>query len=347
MYIVKKNNNKHLLILIHGLSGSKKSWMGHNSSFVSNLIEENIVRNFYDISIFEYHTSISPFRSFRKYFNLLIGFFCSRPKEKLKGINVGINKIGSDFEYEIRESAKIYESISIIAHSMGGLVTKVALSKLDSTLRKKVKLFVSLSVPHIGSRLAKVGENLLGNNPQIRDLQAMGEFVDELSQRFANLGNKPQIYYQSGSQDDVVPSLSAIPSEIQTELTARTSDTHFSVLEIHDRNNNTLFRAIINKLSSVLQPFVMTNLSVPSGVKFKDFIEVISPTLNIRVKFEGFTDNELNIHLRAGDLTCSSVEEFFNQLKNQTVQPIREFEVKSNNNNFDYILRINNNGNNL
>ena len=347
MIPVKRTNSKHLLILIHGLNGSKESWMGHSLSFVDNLIEEDTIKDFFDISIFEYHTTISPIRSLRKYANLITGFIFRRPKEKLKGINVGINKVGSDFEYEIREASKRYESISIIAHSMGGLVTKVAVSKLDSELRQKVKLFVSLSVPHIGSNLAQFAHRLLGKNPQIRDLQSMGEFVEELSQRFANLKNLPQIYYQSGSQDNVVPPLSAIPSEVKTEFTARTNDDHFSVLNIQDRNNNTLFRAIVDKLNSVLQPFRMVDSSIPAGVKFRDFIEVISPKLNIRVSFEGFTEEELNTPLRAGGLQGSTVEKYLKKIGDHTVQPIREFEVKLINEKFDYILIIKDNGKHL
>ncbi|HAK28042.1 MAG TPA: hypothetical protein DCO90_02160, partial [Sphingobacterium sp.] len=67
--IIKKDTNKHLLILVHGLNGSDETWCGNEQRFVENLIREKLFIENFDLSLFLYDTSISPLNKTRKITN--------------------------------------------------------------------------------------------------------------------------------------------------------------------------------------------------------------------------------------------------------------------------------------
>lgn len=326
-YEIKKPENKHLLILVHGLNGASTSWKGNEQRFVENLIEEQVIQDNFNIAIFAYGTKIFKINWLTKIINFIKGFLRNRSNEDIKGFNVGINSISENFESEIRNVHENYDTISIIAHSMGGLVTKSALTWMTDNTRKSVELFISLSVPHIGSYLGQVGSSLLGDNPQIIDLKGMGEFTTQLNQRYSDLTSRPRLVYQNGNQDTIVPRQSAIPPNVSITDTITTPDDHFSVLLIKERTNNQLFAKIVKELKIVLQPFIAIDIGVPEGVTFKFFIETMTMRLKIKVDFEGFSDKELNIKLRSGNVNSSTIEEFFFDVSKLTTAKFPKFSV--------------------
>lgn len=176
-FVIQNENNRHLIVLVHGLNGGEGSWKGDSQRFVETLSKESLVQENFDLALFVYETKIFRLNWFVKFWNTILGFLANRPKEDIKGFNVGIESISRPLEAEIRGMHKKYDTITFLTHSMGGLVTKSALTWLsnDDEVLKKIELFISLSVPHIGALLAKVGKRLpvLGDNPQIIDLQAM------------------------------------------------------------------------------------------------------------------------------------------------------------------------------
>tara|TARA_R110000850_G_scaffold204342_1_gene330570 strand:+ start:382 stop:1239 length:858 start_codon:yes stop_codon:yes gene_type:complete len=93
---------------------------------------------------------------------------------------------------------------------MGGLVTK---SLISDELKKhgctKVKLFLSLAVPHQGSHVAVLG-GLVSNNLQIDNLNPVHHFINTLNQQWIDLNDKPLTKYFYGSYDQVVTKHSAV-----------------------------------------------------------------------------------------------------------------------------------------
>ena len=246
----------------------------------------------------------------------------------MKGFNVGIKSIADSLEFETRNIISKYQSITFIAHSMGGLVTKKALTKMDNSVREKVRLFVSLSVPHLGAYLAQIGKTLLGDNPQIVDLQAMGQFTTELNEDFSNLPHKPRIIYQSGNQDTVVSRQAAIPPNVRREDTISTQDDHFSVVLIKNASSNSLLDFILRELDSVTLPMMYGDAEVPEGTPFKFFIETVVARIGVRIDFEGFTEAELNTKLRNGRISKPNFKDFLLQVGELTINKIPEYTIE-------------------
>jgi hypothetical protein len=337
-FLINKVDNKHLLILVHGLNGSELSWMGDKNRFYENLKQESIIKDNFNVAIYTYQTRIFQINFLTKFKNTILGFLRNRPNENIKGFNVGIDSISRNFEFEIRNINENYNTISIIAHSMGGLVTKSALTWLDSKITEKIPLFISLSVPHIGSFLAQLGEKLLGNNPQLIDLKAMGDFTTQLNQRFSNLTVRPKILYQFGNQDTVVPEQSAIPANVEINNTVRTQDDHFSVLLVKDRRSNPLFIKILNELRLTTQPFLAIDISIPAGSSFRDIVNILTAKLKIRVNFKGFSESELDTLLRETTISSYSIDELFNKLAKQSTSKFPQFVIEREKNTDNYIL---------
>lgn len=337
-YIIKKPANKHLLVLVHGLNGANISWKGIETRFVENLIQEQLIQDNFNIAIFTYGTKIFKINWLTKIINLVKGFFQNHPNEDIKGFNIGINSISENLESEIRNIHKNYESISIIAHSMGGLVTKSSLTWMTDGVRKKVELFISLSVPHIGSYLGQIGSSLLGDNPQIIDLQGMGTFTTQLNQRYADLTPRPRLIYQSGNQDTVVPRQSAIPPNVSINDTITTPDDHFSVLLIKDRTNNQVFAKVIEELGIVLQPFAAIDVGVSEGIPFKFFLETLASKLKFKVSFERFSEDELNSKLRADNISSTTIEELFFDVASLTIVNFPKFTVNREKGTLNFVI---------
>ncbi len=327
-FVTKKEDNKHLLILVHGLNGSRDTWIGNDQRFVEILNGKDLIQENFDIALFNYGTKIFKINWLTKIINLIKGFFKNRPKEDLKGFNVGIKSIADSLEFETRNTASKYQSISFISHSMGGLVTKKALTIMDSAVREKVRLFISLSVPHLGAYLANIGKLLLGNNPQIIDLQAMGEFTTELNEHYSNLPEKPRIIYQSGNQDTVVRRQAAIPPNVRREDTISTRDDHFSVVLIKDSNNNSLLDFILKEIDTAILPMIYGDAEVPEGTPFKFFIESFVSRIGARVDFIGFTETELNTKLRNGKISSPNFKDFLIKVGELAINKIPEYSIE-------------------
>lgn len=326
-YIIQ-NDNKHLIILVHGLNGGDNSWRGSDERFVEVLSKNALIMENYDLAFFTYITSIFQINTLKKLINTIKGFLSNRPKEDIKGFNVGIETVSRPLEAEIRGVHEKYDTITIIAHSMGGLVTKSALTWLNEEARKKIKLFVSLSVPHIGAYLANLGSDLLGNNPQIIDLQAMGAFTTQLNERFASLKCLPKIVYQSGHQDTIVPRQSAIPPGVSVEFVESTADDHFSILLIKNSKNHSVFNRIIKELNIVLQPFLSIEIDIPENTQFGFLIETIASKNRIKVDLSCFDDKELISKLRAEKINSRTLEDLFLQVGDLTVDVFPKYIVK-------------------
>jgi hypothetical protein len=327
-FIIQNDTNKHLIVLVHGLNGDDTSWRGNAERFVENLSENNLVQENFDLALFTYGTKIFQINWFTKVINTVKGFLSNKPKEDIKGFNVGIESVSRPLESEIRGIHPKYQTITFIAHSMGGLVVKSTLTWLNDEACKKVELFISLSVPHIGAFLADFGSELLGGNPQIIDLEAMGAFTTNLNERFANLRYQPKTIYQGGHQDTVVPRQSAIPPNIPSELVENTADSHFSILLIKSTKNHALYNRVVNELHTVLQPFLGIEVDVPQNTSFDFFINTMASKIKIKVDISCFTPTELKANLRADKISSTSVEDFLLKIGDLSMKTFPKYFVK-------------------
>lgn len=341
-FVIQKSSNKHLIIFVHGLNGSASTWQGTSEHFVEVLKKNEIIKNNFDLAIFTYPTKIFQISILKKIGNTIAGFLSNRPKEDIKAFNVGIDSVSRPLESEVRSIEDKYETITFIAHSMGGLVTKSALTWVSDDILKKVRLFISLSVPHMGAQLAGIGSMLLGDNPQIVDLAAMGRFTTGLNERFSNRGVKPKIIYQSGHQDTVVPRTSAVLANVSADVVENTSDDHFSVLLIKNSRSNTVLQRIIKELNLLIQPIGGVDVGVPQDTPFGPFVLAIAAKLKVRVDLACFSPLELQTLLRSDNVRSTSIEDFFVKVGDLASSKLPAYEVIRENGtkNYTFVKKI-------
>lgn len=327
-YIIQNDKNKHLIVLVHGLNGGDTSWRGSEQRFAETFSKDTLIKEHFDLALFTYGTKIFKMNWLAKVINTIRGFLWNRPKEDIAAFNVGIDSVSRPLESEIRGIYEKYDTISFLAHSMGGLVTKSALTWLNEEVCKKIQLFISLSVPHIGAKIADYGAAILGNNPQLLDLEAMGTFTTQLNERFASLKYLPKIVYQSGNQDTIVPRASGVPPGVPSSLVESTADNHFSILLIKDSKNNALFSRIIKELNIVIQPFFGVEVYVEQGTPFGFLLETMAAQFKVQIDTSCFIKEELDTKLRADKINSTSVEDFFFRIGELAITKLPEYTVK-------------------
>lgn len=331
-----KSENKifhRAIVFIHGLNGNSSTWKGDSKRFVNVLRSDMVVSENFGLYIFEYPTKIVEFGFFKRMLSYIPGI-------KKKEFNVGIRRISMELKTNLYEILKDYKTIILVAHSMGGLISKKALVEMQNEEIKRIKLFMSVSVPHNGSALADIGTTLLGDNKQLCDLQIFSDFTSDLTNRFSNLTIGPKVVYQSGNQDLVVPEGSAIPAGVTFNDRIDTSDNHYSVLSIEDPASHTPYIRLIRELKDILileqqqGTFDEVNgevtFNIPENYSFKQVAELLAETANCTIQFKGFSEIELNILLKSQELSKVNTFKALEALQyiGQSIIPKYNIELK-------------------
>lgn len=209
-----KESCKNLILFVHGFTGdAQKTWINENgSSFASLLLEDSYVKANFDIASYSYFTTLlNLFADTKEKFRRLKALI--RRKTHKKERNLEVDELSEHFSTAIRFSFKQYDNIYIVAHSMGGLITKnYIVNDIAKHGSSRVKLFISLAVPHHGAELAVYGK-LISSNLQIENLNPVNKFVISLNQAWVNLDEKPTTKYLYGSYDDIVTKDSAVATD--------------------------------------------------------------------------------------------------------------------------------------
>lgn len=201
----------HLVLFVHGFTGdANKTWKNKNGQSFPNLLLENeyIAQNF-DVATYGYFTTLLDlFADGKEKFRMIKNLIRRKTHKKEK--NLDISELSNNLSNHLRITLSQYDNVYIVAHSMGGLITKALVSdELKKHGWTKVKLFLSLAVPHQGSDIAVFG-GLISDNLQIENLNPVNEFINTLNQRWVDLDSKPTTKYFYGSYDEVVTEYSAV-----------------------------------------------------------------------------------------------------------------------------------------
>ncbi len=207
----QREDCNHLVLFVHGFTGDvNKTWKNKNGQLFPKLLLQNeyIAQNF-DVATYGYFTTLLDLfadskEKFRRIKNLI------RRKTHKKEKNLEISELSNNLSNHLRITLNQYDNVYIVAHSMGGLITK---SLISDELKKhgwtKVKLFLSLAVPHQGSDVAVLG-GLISDNLQIYNLNPVNSFINTLNQKWIDLDSKPSTKYFYGSYDEVISKHSAV-----------------------------------------------------------------------------------------------------------------------------------------
>jgi len=319
--IKNDNHTEHLIVLVHGLGGGKETWTtgasdpDYKNKFVYNLLEEDIVKVHFNLNLFVYVTHVIQLTWLKRLLNIISNLLPNSKNSRLVKFNQHIEEYGNSLRSDLLGLHERYRSITFITHSMGGLVTKSALTNInDDVLLKKIKVFISLSVPHNGSKIANLAE-LLIDNPHVMDLKLMGRFTNNLNQAFAAVKYTPSIIYQYGQNDTVVPKASALlGGSVKPEYIVPTDNTHKSILFIDNRHTNRIFQRITNELWAIVREFWSMNFMVNDGWSIRQAISIIEQKSSLNFVFNGFTKSDLNMSLNSGSISFKMEIEGFNQI---------------------------------
>jgi pimeloyl-ACP methyl ester carboxylesterase len=178
---------KKLLLFIHGLGGSKKSF----GDFEKYIKEDSSLEE-YEVDYYEYPTI--------KLYNPISWIIAAK-----------IQSLADGLRTDIVTRYKRYDYIVLIGHSMGGLISKQYLLDEEENIlnfSNPVKKVVMYGTPNIGSDYSKW---FLSFNPQIRQLNRDSDFIEFLNRSLKKhkLIDYIDFYYVIGDKDRIVNRLSA------------------------------------------------------------------------------------------------------------------------------------------
>ena len=171
---------ENLILFIHGFTGSKKTWdRKDKKKSIKQILESDIdiLRNF-DLKLFR--RIRQPFQIYFLRLNTGILFILRKKIEYRK--NLPIEKLAKQLETEIKTIYKDYKNIILVAHSMGGLVAKKYIVERTANGNDPLTIkYISLAVPHDGTRIADIGSIFFKKNKHLRQLKFQNSFVSELN----------------------------------------------------------------------------------------------------------------------------------------------------------------------
>lgn len=232
---ISKNDCKSLVLFIHGFTGSKETWRNSNGQeFPCMLLEEEGISDRFDFAYISYYTSLIDFYEVKSKTNKLKKLFNLNTGVSRK--NIGIEKLGDFINSNIRYQCDSYENIIIVAHSMGGLVAKsyILNELVQSSGESKVKLFLSLAVPHSGSDWARLGEKLF-KNVQAIDMNPLSTTLSQINREWIENQNTPRTICLYGQYDDVVNEESAVLLQSTKPEKVACDDDHNSITRPVDK----------------------------------------------------------------------------------------------------------------
>lgn len=236
---VSNENKKDLILFVHGFTGDATTWSNEiYGSFPDLLLKEDEVKDKFDIAHFVYYTKLLNLFSKTSNVSKLVKKFLNISHGKLKK-NISVDEIANLLRTEIRFKLQKYDNIVIVAHSMGGLVAKSCVVKdFQEKIPSKVKLFISLAVPHMGAELATFGK-LISENIQIEDLAPLNKFIHETNDAWLKSSLRPETKYFYGVHDDVVAKTSASPTDKDTTDVISLDENHNSISKPEGRESTT------------------------------------------------------------------------------------------------------------
>lgn len=240
---VSRKDKKSLILFVHGFCGGMATWQNGNArSFPDLLFDDVEISQSYDIAHFSYFTKLLNLFAKVGKFSMFMKSIFSTSHGKLSN-NISIEEIGNLLRTEIRFKLQEYENIIAVAHSMGGLVVKSAITKdIEENTPSKIKLFISLAVPHQGAELATFGK-LISENLQIEGLSPLNDFIHRINDEWLKTSLRPPTKYFYGVHDDIVKKTSAVPIDKEKSDVIPVDESHTSITK-PDSSNTTVVVAV-------------------------------------------------------------------------------------------------------
>ena len=236
---VEKNNNKNLILFIHGLSGSNETWKNEvtQNTFPELLLKDVTIKDNFDIAYFEYYSNLLNIKEKLSILKTLFSKDKSTPK------NISVSEISDVLKTRIDHQLEEYESIVIIAHSMGGIIAKSVILDYAENGNSKIKLFLSLAVPHLGSNLADYG-SFISSSIQIKHLAPFQNESMVLVSKWLKSSVLPTTKYFAGVYEGTVHINSAIPPNTDKKDIVKVDENHRTIAKPKDKNDIVIISSV-------------------------------------------------------------------------------------------------------
>lgn len=237
---VSQKNKNNLILFVHGFCGGDFTWKnGEARSFPEMLSDDLEISENYDIAHFSYFTKLlNLFAKAGKVSTFVKRMF--RTSHGKLANNISIEEVGNLLRTEIRFKLQAYGNIIVVAHSMGGLVTKSAITKdIEEKTPSKIRLFISLAVPHQGAEAATFGK-LISDNLQIEGLSPLNDFIHKINNEWLKTSLRPTTKYFYGVHDSVVKKTSAVPIDKEKSDAIPVDEDHTSITKPEDSSSTTV-----------------------------------------------------------------------------------------------------------
>ena len=258
---VKNNEQKNLILFVHGLTGGMETWeYDQDISFPKLLSQEESLDTF-DFACFNYFTT------FTNSYGKAKSWFVRKFKEKgAAKTNLPIKEIGELLKTEIEVQFCDYDNIIIIAHSMGGLISRsMILKQLEESSFTKVTGFISLAVPHQGAIIANSLGQLFSKNLQVKDLSVFSDAIDDISRGWIHAPNKPRSKYIYATHDKIVDKRSALSLDCLSIDSKAVNEDHTSICK-PKASTETVCRLVLQYITE-FKGFFPSNAEI---VQFED-----------------------------------------------------------------------------
>lgn len=246
---VRRDKNQSLVVFVHGLTGGMGTWAyDEQVSFPSLLLADPRIDGF-DIACFNYFTTFTNiYGTSKSIMSRLFGSLKSFRK------NLPIEEIGELLKTEFSVNFTKYKKIIIIAHSMGGLISKYCiLQQIEHDGRTPVTGFISLAVPHQGAKAASIA-SLISSNAHVGDLKVLGEAIDKLNRSWSQSSVTPEVKYIYGAHDIIVEKNSAIPTDTLKANAVAVNEDHIGICKPKD-SEQTVYVAVVNFIEDLAAKF--------------------------------------------------------------------------------------------
>lgn len=226
---ISQQNKRSLILFVHGFCGGEATWRNGDARSFSELLSDDLeISENYDIAHFSYFTKLVNLFAKTGMVSTLVKRIFGTSHGKLAN-NISIEEIGNLLRTEIRFKLQTYDNIIVVAHSMGGLVAKSAITKdIEERTPSKIKLFISLAVPHQGAEAATFGK-LISDNLQIEGLSPLNDFIHKINDEWLRTSLRPATKYFYGVHDSVVKKTSAAPADKEKSDVIPVDEDHTSI----------------------------------------------------------------------------------------------------------------------